>query len=46
MKLIWSKRALRQLGQRTCLEADEVLRYFVMEAAVLSREERDGVRDA
>lgn len=45
MKLIWSKHALRQLGQRTCLEADEVLHYFATEAAVLSREERNGVRE-
>ena len=45
MKLTWSRHALSQLVKRTALEADEVLRYFAESAAVLSREERNGVRE-
>ena len=45
MKLLWTKHALRQLAQRTILQADEVLAYFVNGAAVLSREERNGTKE-
>ncbi len=45
MKLIWTKHAQRQLEQRTALYGDDVLLYFVLEAAVLSREEDNGTRE-
>lgn len=45
MKLIWTHHALRQLNRRTSVPADRILLYFTMEAAVLSREERNGNRE-
>lgn len=42
IKLKWNKHSTRQLASRTCLRADEVLHYFAVDAAVLSRTERNG----
>lgn len=44
-RLIWTRHALNQLGKRTALETDDVLRYFVEGAAVQSRAEENGVKE-
>lgn len=45
MKLVWTKHGQRQLEQRTSLYGDDVLLYFAVGAAVLAREEPNGVRE-